>query len=93
VDTRIDGWYLLWILSRLDTDDFGPSDWIPEIISWTPERKGDSARKAGYRMFWAAALAIDYVEKDEYYNSGDYKDGVWERIGTAHRCVCKSFQV
>lgn len=78
VDTRTDGWYLLWILSRLDSDDFGPSDWYPSIVSWTPKNKGDSLRKAGYRLFWAAALGMDYVNIDSFYNDEYDKTGLWK---------------
>lgn len=78
VDTRIDGWYLLWILSRLDPEDFVPADWFPSIVSWTPRQMGDSVRLAGYRLFWAAALAMDDVKSGDYYNDDNYENGLWK---------------
>lgn len=79
IDTRIKGWYILWIASKLNEDDIGPSDWSYDIVSWTPKQDGDSITKAGYRLFWAASLAMDYVDKDSF-NSTDYEnEDIWTR--------------
>jgi len=90
VDTRINGWYILWVSTKLDEDDFGPSDWMTSIVAWTPKQKNDSITKAGYRLFWASSLALDYVEKDQLYNDDYDKDGVWKDLWS---CSPSCFQV
>ena len=77
VDTRIEGWYLLWVVSKLDEWAVGPSDWEASILAWTPKIKNDSINKAGYRMFWASGLALDDVPLDEYCNDDYDEDGKW----------------
>lgn len=76
VDTRIEGWYLLWISTKLDEWAVGPSDWEASIIAWTPKSKNDSITRAGFRMFWASALALDSVEINEYFNA-DFDEDLW----------------
>jgi hypothetical protein len=77
VDTRIEGWYILWVVTKLDEWAVGPSDWEASILAWTPKMKKDSIDKAGYRMFWASALALDDVPLDEYCNDDYDEDGKW----------------
>jgi len=69
IDTRIEGWYLLWVSTRLNTWSAGPIVWVTNVMAWTPKAKNDSINKAGYRMFWALALAMDHVEINEYFNN------------------------
>ena len=90
VDTRISGWYLLWVVSRLDPWDVGPNDWLPSIVTWTPRGKNDSVKLAGYRLFWAAALGMDCVESDDFYNTDYDKDGKWK---DEWACSSTCFQV
>ena len=59
IDTRIAGWYLLWISTKLDEWAVGQNSWEASLIAWTPKVKKDTIDKAGYRMFWASSLAMD----------------------------------
>jgi hypothetical protein len=52
IDTRIEGWYLLWIGNMVE-------DWEYKVVAWTPRVNGDSIVKAGYRMFTKVAKTID----------------------------------
>ena len=77
IDTRIDGYYLLWVASKLDDWASGPDAWVASVIAWTPKAKNDSVNKAGTRMFWAIGLAMDDVAPGEY-NSDFYGEaGEW----------------
>lgn len=77
VDTSVNGWYILLVFSKLDESDIGPSNWVWSVVSWTPKQKGDSIVKAGYRMFWAIFLAMDYVPGNEFYSDGYDEEGNW----------------
>ena len=77
VDTSIKGWYLLIIYSKLDKMSVGPSYFAGSIIAWTPKQKGDTITKAGYRMFWATAMSMDFVKEGEFYSEGYDDDGNW----------------
>jgi hypothetical protein len=73
----VEGWYLMFVKTKLDEWAVGPSDWAIDMIAWTPKVKNDSLIKAGYRMFWASALALDNVPTDEYYSDDYDEDGTW----------------
>jgi hypothetical protein len=75
VDTRIKGWYVLWVLSKLEEWALGPMDWHASIVAWSPKSKNDSKEKAGYRMFWATAMHMENVKTDEFYNNDYFDDG------------------
>jgi hypothetical protein len=70
----------MWISSKLDEADFGPSDWSPDIVAWTPKQKNDSVKKAGYRLFWAASLAMDNVGNEELYSGEFAMDGIIHKL-------------
>ena len=52
IDTRIEGWYLLWIGNMVE-------EWEYKVVAWTPKVNGDSIVKAGYRMFAKVAKTVD----------------------------------
>lgn len=58
VDTRIDGWYLLWIGNMVE-------DWEYKVVAWTPRVGGDSIVKAGFRMFSTVAQTIETFFQDD----------------------------
>ena len=68
VDTRITGWYLLWVSTHLDEWAIGPNDWEACLLAWTPKVKNDTIEKAGYRMFWGLSLAMN---NDNCFDSED----------------------
>jgi len=78
VDTRIKGFYILWCSTKMDESAIGPSDWWTRVIAWTPKTKYDSLVRAGYRMFWAAALNVDMVERNDFY-CPFYDDDDWNK--------------
>ncbi len=90
VDTRYKGWYVLVVSTKLDEWAIGPSDWEASIIAWTPKTKYDSINEAGYRMFWAAALALDCVQINEYFSDDFDENGKWSETWN---CSTKCKQV
>ena len=81
VDTRIDGWYLLWVYSKLDEWAIGPTCWIPDIIAWTPRFPNDSILKAGFRLFFAAA------EEDLFYCLHDSNGVLLRESNCSINCI------
>lgn len=67
VDERFEGYYVLVIKSKLDVWAIGPSYPVYNIIAWTPKKENDHWMQAGYRMFWAVAMAMDWVNENEFY--------------------------
>ena len=80
VDTSVDGWYILWTATKLDTWIFDETSMPTEytVMSWTPRENGDSFESAGYRMFSAIVLSLDCVEGDswycDWYEDEDYRN-------------------
>jgi len=64
VDTRIEGWYLLWIGNLVE-------EWDYKVVAWTPKVNGDSIVKAGYRLFSKVAESIDEFFLDDVFNEVD----------------------
>ena len=58
VDTRIEGWYLMWIGNAVE-------EWEFKVVAWTPKVNGDSIVKAGYRMFSTVARTIEEFFQDD----------------------------
>lgn len=52
VDSRIEGWYLMWIGNAVE-------EWEFKVVAWTPRVTGDSIVKAGYRMFSTVAKTVE----------------------------------
>lgn len=85
VDTRIDGWYLLWIGNVVE-------EWEYKVVAWTPRVNGDSVVKAGYRMFTKVARTIDQfftdenaVETDTDYSTQMYSSARCQQVFSALR--------
>lgn len=68
IDTRITGWYLLWMTTHLDEWAMGKTNEVEELIAWTPRCNKDSIIKAGYRLCTTAAYIMDGLEKNQTYN-------------------------
>jgi hypothetical protein len=64
VDTRVAGFYLLWTVTRVDSDEFPGASY--DMVAWTPRRKGDNIHGAGFRMTHAALLELLFVKADEW---------------------------
>ena len=47
------GFYNIWIKTKLDEWMNGKSDPILALVGWTPHKKGDTLKKAGSRLFYA----------------------------------------
>jgi hypothetical protein len=85
VDTRIDGWYLLWIGNVVEDLEY-------KVVAWTPKVNGDSVVKAGYRMFTKVAKTIDQfftddnaVEKESNYRTQIYSSARCQQVFSALR--------
>ncbi len=77
VDSSVPGKYLLWIYSKLDEWGNGPGYRAEGLIAWTPRMKGDSVKSAGYRLFWAAAMAMDGLGTEGFYSHEADEEGNW----------------
>jgi|GEM_PF-3350154 len=78
VDTRFEGWYLLWAGVKMNEWAIGPSERCWGIVCWTPKVKGDNIEKAGRRLMKNMMLNIDGVGKDEW-TTNLYKGENWEK--------------
>jgi hypothetical protein len=90
VDSSVPGKYLLWIYSKLDEWGNGPGYWAEGLIAWTPRIKGDTLIGAGYRLFWAAVMAMDGVVEEGFYSHDADEEGNWVDSWT---CSDRCFQV
>lgn len=77
VDESFEGYYVLVIKSKLDAWAIGPSYAVYNIIAWTPKKDKDHFIQAGYRMFWAVAMAMDWVDANEFYSDIYNKESNW----------------
>ena len=78
VDTRVKGWYQMWLRTKMDASGFGPMPVDKRIMAWTPHYPGDDAESAGYRLFRALVFAMDDVKEDEIYTRY-YRESNWRR--------------
>jgi hypothetical protein len=78
IDTRFEGYYVLWAGTKLDEWACGPSKRFWDVVTWTPRVPGDTIRKASYRLTKALFMAIDYV-KDNEWKSDLYQNEDWEQ--------------
>lgn len=58
VDTRIDGWYLMWIGNMVE-------EWEYKVVAWTPKVGGDSIVQAGFRMFSTVAQSLETIFEND----------------------------
>jgi hypothetical protein len=65
VDTRVSGHYLLWTATRVHSDEFPGVSY--DLVAWTPRARGDTVRKAGFRLVHAALLDILYAPDDGWH--------------------------
>lgn len=65
VDTRFEGWYVLFASVKLDTWQNGPSETALDYVCWTPRKKGDTISKAGQRLIRSLIHEMDGLEEDE----------------------------
>jgi len=79
VDTRVKDWYLFWTYTKLDDSDLGPAQWVPELLVWTPKRKGDTIIQAGYRMFMTIVLEMFWADEAGEIDDDFNKDTQWPR--------------
>lgn len=77
VDTRIDGWYLMWIGNLVE-------NWEYKVVAWTPKVNGDSIINAGYRMFSKVAGAIDRFLSDDIVSEIEADDH--NHLFSSERC-------
>lgn len=77
VDTRIDGWYLMWVGNLVE-------DWEYKVVAWTPKVGGDSIVRAGFRMFSTVAQSIESFFESELATEtdGDFA----ENLFSSERC-------
>lgn len=77
-DTQFDDWYLLWALVKIDEWAFGPDDWNPWLLAWTPRIRQDSRNKAGYRLFTAYIMKEKLIVPPTIYSQYDDRGWVTE---------------
>ena len=61
-----------------------------QVLLPGPQKQGDSIERAGYRLFWAAAFAMDDVEENYIYNEDENEDGTWPEWW---KCTLPGFHV
>jgi hypothetical protein len=67
VDTRVDGFYVLWTATRVeDVSEFG-SGAAYDLTAWTPRIPADTIKKAGFRLVHAALLNMLFVDSREWH--------------------------
>ena len=77
VDSRIDGWYLMWIGNVAE-------DWEYKVVAWTPKVGGDSIVNAGFRMFSTVAKSLESFFKNDLTTEAE--DDFSENLFSSERC-------
>ena len=76
VDTRLPDLYRLRTATRVDSDEFPGVSY--DLVAWTPRRKGDSVKAAGFRLVHAAMMVMLLVGDDEWHCPAMFDDEEWE---------------
>ena len=77
IDTRFEGYYVLWAGAKLDEWASGPSERFWDVVTWTPKMPKDSIKRASYRLAKALFLQIDGVE-DGNWKTDLFQNENWE---------------
>jgi len=77
IDTRFEGYYVLWSGTKLDSWAVGPSMRFWDVVTWTPKVSGDNIQKAAYRLAKAMFLQMDFVSPGEW-TTDMYQNEDWE---------------
>jgi hypothetical protein len=77
VDTRFDGYYVLWSGTKMESWAFGSAPRYWDVVTWTPKVPGDSISKAAKRLAKALFMEMDSVKAGEW-KSDLYHDEEWE---------------
>ena len=81
VDTRLPDLYRLRTATRVDSDEFPGVSY--DLVAWTPRRKGDSVKAAGFRLVHAAMMVMLLVGDDEWHCDPVLAEGMTGSKGVA----------
>jgi hypothetical protein len=68
IDPRYHNYWVMWTAIKLDDGITGDSmPQVYDVICWTPRLENETILEAGFRMFTAWALKMDYVDENSFY--------------------------
>jgi hypothetical protein len=86
--SKVDDFYLMHLSAQLDTWMSGPSAPAIRMAAYTPHLSGDTKVKAGYRLFKAVVLTMDFVDPAEIPTNYVHDSPDWEdEWSPSERCL------